>query len=68
METPPLRYPIHMSMCLNAIAWVCVSFSPPVEPISSRKPTITDGAEASFQLSINGRRGRKRSVRVKREN
>jgi hypothetical protein len=41
---------------------------PPVEPISSRKPTITDGLEASFQLSLNGRRGRKRSVRVKREN
>jgi hypothetical protein len=42
-----LACPIHMSMCLNAIAWVCVSFSPLVELISSRKPTITDGPKVS---------------------
>jgi hypothetical protein len=33
-------------MCLSAIGWVCVSFSPPVEPISSRKPTIDEWARS----------------------
>jgi hypothetical protein len=48
---------------MPVISWVCLSFSPPVEPISSRKPTIVNGLEPSFQLPINGRSGRKQSVR-----
>ena len=35
--------------------------------MSSRKPTIVNGLEPSFQLSINGRSGRKRSVRSEGE-
>jgi hypothetical protein len=53
--------PIHMSMCLNAIAWVCVPFSPPVEPISSRKPSRWAVIVMEFSITEPGGWGGGRS-------